>query len=348
MGPRRDRRRLRAPDPHAAARRDPHDEHPGPRRRPRARGHHDPGARGLSARPAIRRMYPEQIREGPARLAAEEAVLHRRLRRGRRGGGRRRQARRGSGRGRRPQRQARSRRRSASASSSRASTPAAYDALLGRTYAEIGSRRAQQSQVPGHGGLPPLPGVAGGRGGGGRRRRRRTQLMDSTIPGQMDKDETSLFDGIDISLAGIGAVRGRQSARRRSPPASRRSSTQAQARAEALRRRQRRRHRRADRSRPRGGARAARAARARWASTTAARYEIDFRLEDQGARLRGRRARRAWPDLRCGRRRWAGDRRPAGEALARRGEPRRRPMSASPASTIAGFDAPGSVRTRRP
>src|SRR5436190_23182278 len=34
------------------------------------------------------------------------------------------------------------------------------------------------------------------------------QLMDSTIPGLMDKDETSLFDGIDVSLAGVAQYAG--------------------------------------------------------------------------------------------------------------------------------------------
>ncbi len=32
------------------------------------------------------------------------------------------------------------------------------------------------------------------------------QLIDSTIPGQMDKSETSLFDGIDTSLSALASM----------------------------------------------------------------------------------------------------------------------------------------------
>ena len=44
---------------------------------------------------------------------------------------------------------------------------AMYDPLLGRTYAEIGSDARSMHKCQGTGGLPPLPGIAGGRGGGG-------------------------------------------------------------------------------------------------------------------------------------------------------------------------------------
>src|SRR5207253_7238639 len=44
----------------------------------------------------------------------------------------------------------------------------AYDALLGRTYAEIGSDAHSNHKCQGTGGLPGIPGVQqGGRGGGG-------------------------------------------------------------------------------------------------------------------------------------------------------------------------------------
>jgi hypothetical protein len=50
-----------------------------------------------------------------------------------------------------------------------------------------------------------LPGMAGGRGGRGAGG---YQLRDTTINGQMAKDETSLFDGIDTSLAAVAQFAG--------------------------------------------------------------------------------------------------------------------------------------------
>ncbi len=77
-----------------------------------------------------------------------------------------------------------------------------FDPLLGRTYSEIGADARSNHKCQGMGQLPPLPGgIGGGRGGAGGPAR--YQLVDTTIPGQMDKDETSLFDGIDTSLASL-------------------------------------------------------------------------------------------------------------------------------------------------
>src|SRR5256885_2711121 len=78
---------------------------------------------------------------------------------------------------------------------------ATYDELLGRTYAEIGADAHSNHKCQGTGGLPALPGFGGGRGFGGGTPS--YQLVDSTIPGQMQKDEAGLFDAIDTSLAGI-------------------------------------------------------------------------------------------------------------------------------------------------
>jgi LmbE family N-acetylglucosaminyl deacetylase len=78
---------------------------------------------------------------------------------------------------------------------------AMVDSLLGRTYSEIGSDARSSHKCQGTNGLPPLPGVANGRGGGGGRGG--YQLVESAIPGQIGKDETSLFDGIDTSLMSI-------------------------------------------------------------------------------------------------------------------------------------------------
>ncbi len=80
-----------------------------------------------------------------------------------------------------------------------------YDPLLGRTYAEIGADARSNHKCQGMGQLPPLPGgIGGGRGGGPAR----YQLVDTTIPGQMEKDETSLFDGVDTSLVGLAQYAG--------------------------------------------------------------------------------------------------------------------------------------------
>ena len=83
---------------------------------------------------------------------------------------------------------------------------AAYDPLLGRTYQEIGSDARSFHKCQGTGGLPGLPGVAGGRGGAGRGGG--YQLMETSIAGQKNKDETSLFDGIDTSLPALAQYAG--------------------------------------------------------------------------------------------------------------------------------------------
>jgi LmbE family N-acetylglucosaminyl deacetylase len=80
-----------------------------------------------------------------------------------------------------------------------------YDSLLGRTYAEIGSDARASHKCQGMGGPPPLPGIGGGRGGGGGGS---YQLMQTSIASQKDKDETSLFDGIDTSLAALAQYAG--------------------------------------------------------------------------------------------------------------------------------------------
>ena len=125
-------------------------------------------------------------------------------------------------------------------------TPAntgAYDPLLGRTYADIGSDARSFHKCQGVGGMggpgfgggrggaaggpapaagaargaepspaapgaPPAP-AAGARGGGlpggGRGG---YSLVDTTISGEMQKQENSLFDGIDTSLTGIAQYAG--------------------------------------------------------------------------------------------------------------------------------------------
>jgi hypothetical protein len=82
-----------------------------------------------------------------------------------------------------------------------------YDALLGRTYAEIGNDARSNHKCQGVGGVPSLPGGVGGRGGRGGGGGTYT-LVDTTMPGQRDKDETSFFDGVDVSVAGLSKYAG--------------------------------------------------------------------------------------------------------------------------------------------
>ena len=77
---------------------------------------------------------------------------------------------------------------------------ARYDELLGRTYADIGNDARSNHKCQGLNGLPALAGF-GGRGFGGGSLS--YQLVASTIPGQMQKEESGLFDNIDTSLAGL-------------------------------------------------------------------------------------------------------------------------------------------------
>ena len=81
-----------------------------------------------------------------------------------------------------------------------------YDQLLGRTYTDIGNDARSYHKCQGMGLLPLLVGgIGGGRGPSGASRYR---LVDSSIPGEMDKDEMSLFEGVDTSLAGLASFAG--------------------------------------------------------------------------------------------------------------------------------------------
>jgi len=79
-----------------------------------------------------------------------------------------------------------------------------FDELLGRTYGQIGADARSNHKCQGMGGLPPLPGVTGGRGRGPSR----YQLEDTVLDGQKNTNETSLFDGIDTSLASLATFAG--------------------------------------------------------------------------------------------------------------------------------------------
>ncbi len=84
---------------------------------------------------------------------------------------------------------------------------AVYDPLLGRTYAEIGADARSAHKSQGFGGLPPVPGVGRGRGGFGGFGGTYT-LVDTTLPGAADRDETSLFDGIDVTIGSLAHFAG--------------------------------------------------------------------------------------------------------------------------------------------
>jgi LmbE family N-acetylglucosaminyl deacetylase len=75
---------------------------------------------------------------------------------------------------------------------------AAYDPLLGKTYSEIGTEARSMHKCQGMAQLLALPGPSAAT----------YQLVESTLPGQMQRDETTLFDGIDTSIAGLAQFAG--------------------------------------------------------------------------------------------------------------------------------------------
>ncbi len=74
-----------------------------------------------------------------------------------------------------------------------------YDRLLGKTYSEIGAEARSMHKCQGMGQLLALPAPAA---------QATYQLVETTLPGQMEKDESSLFDGIDTSLPGLARFAG--------------------------------------------------------------------------------------------------------------------------------------------
>jgi LmbE family N-acetylglucosaminyl deacetylase len=76
---------------------------------------------------------------------------------------------------------------------------AVYDPLLGKTYAEIGSEARSMHKCQGMGQLLSLPTALSAAS---------YQLVESAVPGEMEKDESSLFDGVDTSLASLARFAG--------------------------------------------------------------------------------------------------------------------------------------------
>src|SRR4051812_27327235 len=70
---------------------------------------------------------------------------------------------------------------------------AGYDRLLGRTYAEIGTEARSMHKCQGMAQLLALPGPSS----------TSYQLVESSIAGQLQRAETSLFEGVDTSIGGL-------------------------------------------------------------------------------------------------------------------------------------------------
>src|SRR5262245_8194953 len=69
-----------------------------------------------------------------------------------------------------------------------------YDPLLGKTYAEIGSEARSMHKCQGMGQLLSLPAPMS---------QSTYQLVETTLQGQMQKEETSLFDGVDTNFMSL-------------------------------------------------------------------------------------------------------------------------------------------------
>jgi len=68
-----------------------------------------------------------------------------------------------------------------------------YDPLLGRTYTEIGAEGRAMHKCQGMAQLLPLPGSFSVK----------YQLVDTALPGGLERDERTLTDGLDLSLPGL-------------------------------------------------------------------------------------------------------------------------------------------------
>jgi LmbE family N-acetylglucosaminyl deacetylase len=73
-----------------------------------------------------------------------------------------------------------------------------YDPLLGNTYQEIGAKGRSMHKCQGMGQLLPLPGTFA----------MRYQLIATTLSGGLDRSETTLTDGLDLTVPGLAAFAG--------------------------------------------------------------------------------------------------------------------------------------------
>ena len=73
-----------------------------------------------------------------------------------------------------------------------------YDPLLGKTFSEIGTEARSMHKCQGQAQLLALPAPANSQ----------YQLLETAIPGQMDRDEKALFDGVDTTIPGLAKFAG--------------------------------------------------------------------------------------------------------------------------------------------
>src|SRR5205814_7917722 len=71
-----------------------------------------------------------------------------------------------------------------------------YDPLLGKTYNEIGTEARSMHKCQGMGQLLSLPAPSSAFAAS-------YQLVETTLPAQTQKDEASLFEGIDSSIMSL-------------------------------------------------------------------------------------------------------------------------------------------------
>ena len=76
---------------------------------------------------------------------------------------------------------------------------AVYDSLLGKTYAEIGAEARSMHKCQGMGQLLALPAPAA---------QSSYRLVETDLPGELEADERSLFDGVDTSVPGLARFAG--------------------------------------------------------------------------------------------------------------------------------------------
>ena len=76
-----------------------------------------------------------------------------------------------------------------------------YDQLLGKTYNEIGTEARSMHKCQGMGQLLSLPAPVAAAAAS-------YQLVETTLPGQMQKDEATLFDGVDSGILSLAKFAG--------------------------------------------------------------------------------------------------------------------------------------------
>ena len=243
--------RLRAADPHDPSRRDRHAAADRQRRRPASHGVGGHHARSVQARRRSDEVSRSRSRKACARGSRRSCITAP-----------------GSASPGEPP---------TSRQDDAASTPAVYDPLLGRTYTEIGTEARSMHKCQGMAQLLALPRSVGRLAISWSRRRCRAS---------MQKDETSLFDGVDTQ---------HRSAWRSSPaPRPPKDLTDGLDRRSPAPCRRRRRSSTATSDEATlqpllDGLHAVRALRRaaarRWRSTTAGKYEIDFRLRQKERRI---------------------------------------------------------------